>query len=296
MSGGQCATPQVEKLLPCPFVPSHFVRPGPRFQRHLERCRKECLKLPNSPFYEAARNKVPCNFDQTHFVWAQDMEEHLAHCDGAIMVVKSLADLHVDEEARTDPPAPPPPCPWGEMQKTDSEEEDWDRDQRLDQARGFKVVPYDPKAKVQQEGGEGFLLVPQGKSRSERIAYRRETRLTAGQTRDETASTASSSGSTYSSAPFVDGSSTSSSDTRSTLSQNNGPRLGPCSPISDSETGIGNGRVPSNHARQQAPPSRGRGRGRGRGWHGGSNEPGPSDLRGRARNRRGCRDWANHPN
>lgn len=74
------------------------------------------------------------------------------------------------------------------------EEEDWDRDTRIAQARGIKIEPYNPMAKVQQGGADAYLLVPQGKSRSERIAYRRDIRLGGGVGSDtaSSASTASS--------------------------------------------------------------------------------------------------------
>ena len=58
----------VEKLLQCPYVPSHRVSEGTRFQTHLKRCRKDLLQNKTSPWHEKAKNMAICSFNSTHHV------------------------------------------------------------------------------------------------------------------------------------------------------------------------------------------------------------------------------------
>ena len=51
-----------KELMQCPYVPTHMIRPGTRWQRHLPKCRTEQLKQTTSPFHERALDMKVCKY------------------------------------------------------------------------------------------------------------------------------------------------------------------------------------------------------------------------------------------
>ena len=51
-----------KELIQCPYVPTHMIRPGTRWQRHLPKCRTEQLKQTTSPFHERALDMKVCKY------------------------------------------------------------------------------------------------------------------------------------------------------------------------------------------------------------------------------------------
>jgi len=85
-------------LIQCPYVPTHMIRQGTRFQRHLPKCRTEQLKQTTSPFHERALDMKVCKFDQSHHLPSREMPEHEKNCD-AREIVERLTVLTTEEPA-----------------------------------------------------------------------------------------------------------------------------------------------------------------------------------------------------
>ena len=158
--------PTVEsELVQCPYVPSHQVRPGHAMQRHLQKCRKNCLQDERCPWHEKAKKMSICQFNSSHHILNSKLKEHLEHCPEAIMVLKTPAEVMDTPEWLKMKPVQQNAASSG----NNDEEEDWDNDDL--------VVAYDPKQKLADN--PEILTIPYGKTPSERRQIRQEKRFMA---------------------------------------------------------------------------------------------------------------------
>ena len=125
-----------EKLLQCPYNPSHQVRPD-RFGNHLVRCRESLSKQPTSPYYYKIDDYEVCKFNSLHHVPKREMSEHVKKCKDTVTVHKAL-------EAMSDPTVEQKSgisdiMSGVDFVNQDGDDDDWEDDQR---------PAYDPNIKA----------------------------------------------------------------------------------------------------------------------------------------------------
>lgn len=164
--GAVGAEPTLESQLEqCPYVPSHQIRPGHAMQRHLQKCRKNCLQDTRCPWHENAKRMSICQFNSTHHVLNSKMRDHVEKCPDALMVLQIQSQTRVKEEA---PPVWFKPVQNESAAPVDDDDENWDDD---------SAESYDPKQKLAQN--PQLITVPYGKTPSERRQFRQEKRFMA---------------------------------------------------------------------------------------------------------------------
>ena len=163
---------QGQTLLQCPYVPSHQLLPGTRFQQHLTKCRRNILRDRTSPFHAKALEISICTFDSSHHIHDKDMKRHVENdCPAAHDAF--IARIEAERNASTllgsinplhrDPSLGPAPVPV-------EAEESWEDETREE--------AYDPQSKVR--AAQGYMLYePKGKTQSERRRFRQNARLIA---------------------------------------------------------------------------------------------------------------------
>ncbi len=141
-----------EELLQCPYVPTHRVAPGTRFQNHLRKCRAEQLKQTTSPFHAAAKDMQVCKFDVSHHVPSKKMAQHMKECDKRVLLEVDLVQKTEEPEWKKVLGRPVTEAPdWG-----DDDGEDWDKEEA--------VPAYNPMRKIKEAKGN-ILFNPQNEQR-----------------------------------------------------------------------------------------------------------------------------------
>ena len=103
----------------CPYNPAHVLSTGPRFQRHLLRCRQSTRGDPLSPFCELAWRLEICPYNALHHV--EDMSGHLERCaDFALTKMEEIWVPNPSWMQNVPPVNSCPPLPIG------SSSSDWD--------------------------------------------------------------------------------------------------------------------------------------------------------------------------
>ena len=153
-----------EKLITCPYIPSHQLRIGTRLQTHLMKCRTNTLKDTTSPFHKNATEIEICDLDHTHHVHKSKMAKHLQQCPAATKPLKQKYTMQEEE-----------PMPYWKKamplvhvaaDNVGDDDEDWDN---------AGPVTYDPKLKI-ANSDQTFLNVPYGMTPSERRLHRQDNR------------------------------------------------------------------------------------------------------------------------
>ena len=90
-----------EKLLQCPYIPSHQIRPA-RLGHHLIQCRKALSKQPTSPYFHKIDDLVVCKFNSHHHIPREKMKDHIQKCQGSVTVLKELSSKPLKKEAVDD--------------------------------------------------------------------------------------------------------------------------------------------------------------------------------------------------
>ena len=154
-----------EEKMVCPYVSSHKLQRGTRFQKHLIKCRKEALGNPRLPWHQKAKQIIICPYDQTHHIKESLMIDHLKECEAAKLAKKIARDFKLYDEA--DIPEwkkHTAPINGASSETHVGTEEDWDADVKT-------TTGYDPSFKL--ESGN-YILKKHGLKPAERRQFRKE--------------------------------------------------------------------------------------------------------------------------
>jgi len=152
-----------EKLLQCPYIPSHQIRPE-RMGYHLIQCRKALNKQPTSPYFHKIDDLVVCNFNSHHHIPKEKMKEHIKKCQGVVTVLKASTVPQVPQN-KDDGISSIMSGIEKITKASNDDEDDWDDDEF--------VPAYDPNVKAAKLPN----LMPAGLTPSERRNWRFSKRL-----------------------------------------------------------------------------------------------------------------------